>query len=199
MSSAPKEVTDRIASAWEPKPTLPGAAYHRPQVWEEEKERIFAAEWTCVGREEEIPEHADYLVREVVDGSRGRRFDRSTRPLWGIAVETWGGFIFVNLGREPGPLHGSFARNPEGNPMEWMGRWGMSEFLFHPDAIARDDFDLSDIVGFWDLVSRQDWAVCERAQTGVSSRAYANGGVYPFNDRWLAEFADRYRRSMSWG
>jgi Rieske 2Fe-2S family protein len=69
----------------------------------------------------------------------------------------------------------------------------VSEFLFHPDTIARDDFDPSDVVEFWDLVSRQDWAVCERAQLGVGSRAYRRGGVHPFNDRWITAFNERYR------
>jgi phenylpropionate dioxygenase-like ring-hydroxylating dioxygenase large terminal subunit len=72
----------------------------------------------------------------------------------------------------------------------------VSEFLFHPDTIARGDFDPSDVVEFWDLVSRQDWAVCERAQLGVTSKAYASGGVYPEKDRSVWDFNERYRRSM---
>lgn len=72
----------------------------------------------------------------------------------------------------------------------------VSEFLFDPDTIARADFDPSDIVDFWDLVSRQDWAVCERAQLGMSSAAYSGGGVSPFNDRWIAAFKHRYQESM---
>jgi hypothetical protein len=43
-------------------------------------------------------------------------------------------------------------------------------------------------------VSRQDWEVCEREQTGVGSMAYARGGVYPFQDRLLRSFNDRYER-----
>lgn len=68
----------------------------------------------------------------------------------------------------------------------------VSEYLFHPDAIAAKDFDPSDIADFWDLVSKQDWEVCERAMIGNRSRAYAKGGVYPFNDRWLMEFNEQY-------
>ena len=67
-----------------------------------------------------------------------------------------------------------------------------SEFLFRPETIAADGFDPSGIVEFWDLVSRQDWEIVERAQTGVRSRAFGKGGVYPFNDRLLAEFNKRY-------
>ena len=73
----------------------------------------------------------------------------------------------------------------------------VSEYLFHPDTIARDDFDPTDAVDLWDLISRQDWAVCERAQLGMASLAYRDGGVYPFNDRFIAAFNDRYRASMA--
>ena len=51
------------------------------------------------------------------------------------------------------------------------------------------------VVELWDLISKQDWEVCERAQTGVSSRAY-RGGVYPRKDRFLFDFNERYRREM---
>ena len=68
----------------------------------------------------------------------------------------------------------------------------VSDFLFEPSTIERDDFDPSDIGEFWDIVSRQDWEICERAQTGVGSRGFRHGGVYPFNDRLLAHFNERY-------
>jgi glycine betaine catabolism A len=49
------------------------------------------------------------------------------------------------------------------------------EWYFEPETIARDDFDSSDAVGFWDLVNRQDWYVCELAQKGVRTRGYTAG------------------------
>ena len=243
--------------------------------------------------------------------------DRSSRPLWRVAVDTWEGFIFVSLASEPESLSSFFDRNLEGNPSETsIARWRIanlriahridyevaanwkilvdnyseclhcpsvhpelvqlvplfrkglveqgdgaqlaegattltasgrsnrpplpgleaqdlhiylgnviyptmmlnlhsdcvmtyrleprgpehtrvvSEFLFHPDTIARPNFDPGDIVDFWDLVSRQDWAVCEREQLGIRSRAYARGGVHPYNDHSIVEFNDRYRASM---
>ena len=362
--------------AWVPRATLPGRAYHDPVVWAEEQDRIFAAEWINVGREEELPVPGSYLVREVAEesvlvtrakdgalhaffdtcahrGTRlldgmgelrsgvikcpyhawtyaadgellatpnvvaGERFDRSTRPLWRIGLETWNGFVFVNMAPEPGPLRTAFAGSMEGDPTDIVARWGIgdlrtgqrieyeveanwklvvenyseclhcpgihpelvklvplfrtgrvegddgaeladgvagftrtgttnrpplpglterdrhiymgnalfpttminlhadcvmsyrleptgpthtrivSEFLFHPDTIARPEFDPGDVVEMWDLVSRQDWAVCERAQRGVRSRAYSAGGVYPENDHSVAAFNDRYRASMA--
>ncbi len=55
-------------------------------------------------------------------------------------------------------------------------------FLFHPDEAARDDFNSSDAVDFWDLVNRQDWAVCERVQAGISSRIHDRGLYSPMED-----------------
>ena len=54
--------------------------------------------------------------------------------------------------------------------------------LFHPDAVAANDFDPSDAAELWDLVNRQDWAICESVQRGMSSRAYRHG--------WFAEMED---------
>jgi glycine betaine catabolism A len=53
------------------------------------------------------------------------------------------------------------------------------DFLFHPDEIAKPDFDPSDAVGFWDLVNRQDWVICERVQDGMTSRRFAAGYLAP--------------------
>jgi glycine betaine catabolism A len=49
------------------------------------------------------------------------------------------------------------------------------EWFFHPDTMARPDFDPSDAVDFWDLTNRQDWAVCELQQRGTASVAYTPG------------------------
>ncbi|MGH7528021.1 MAG: aromatic ring-hydroxylating oxygenase subunit alpha [Gemmatimonadales bacterium] len=53
------------------------------------------------------------------------------------------------------------------------------EFLFHPDEIAKPDFDPSDAVEFWDLVNRQDWTICESVQRGMTSRVFQTGYYAP--------------------
>ncbi len=58
-------------------------------------------------------------------------------------------------------------------------------FLFDPDEMARDDFDPSDAVDFWDITNRQDWAVCERVQQGMSSRIHDHGYFAPMEDESL--------------
>ncbi len=51
--------------------------------------------------------------------------------------------------------------------------------------------DVEDCAGFWDLVNRQDWEVCESVQSGMSSAYYAHGWYGPMEDdsldirRWL--------------
>jgi Rieske 2Fe-2S family protein len=63
--------------------------------------------------------------------------------------------------------------------------------LFAADEVRADGFDPSDAVDLWDLVNRQDWAICESVQRGMSSRAYQHGWFAPMEDdsadirRWL--------------
>lgn len=72
----------------------------------------------------------------------------------------------------------------------------VSEYLFRPETIADPDlFKPEPVVELWDLISKQDWDVCERAQTGVGSRSFTSG-VYPRQDRFLYDFNERYRRQM---
>jgi Rieske 2Fe-2S family protein len=55
-------------------------------------------------------------------------------------------------------------------------------FLFHPDEITKAGFNPMDAAEFWDLVNRQDWAICERVQKGVSSRVHKFGYYSPMED-----------------
>jgi Rieske 2Fe-2S family protein len=49
------------------------------------------------------------------------------------------------------------------------------EWFFEPTTMAREDFDPSDAVEFWDTVNRQDWYVCELTQKGVRTKGYTAG------------------------
>jgi Rieske 2Fe-2S family protein len=53
------------------------------------------------------------------------------------------------------------------------------DILFHPAELARPDFDPSDAAGFWDLVNRQDWSICEQVQDGMGSRRFCVGYLAP--------------------
>jgi Rieske 2Fe-2S family protein len=71
----------------------------------------------------------------------------------------------------------------------------VSEYLFRSETIAGPDFKPEPVVEFWDLISKQDWEICERAQTGVGSRAFTRG-VYPRQDRFLYWFNEEWRLRM---
>jgi Rieske 2Fe-2S family protein len=72
----------------------------------------------------------------------------------------------------------------------------VSEYLFRPETIADPSaFKPDPVVELWDLISKQDWDVCQRAQTGVGSRAFTTG-IYPRQDRFLYDFNERYRLQM---
>jgi Rieske 2Fe-2S family protein len=66
------------------------------------------------------------------------------------------------------------------------------EFLFHPAEMARPDFNPSDAVDFWDLVNRQDWAICESVQRGMTSRVFQTGYYAPM-ESWSLDIR-RYIR-----
>jgi Rieske 2Fe-2S family protein len=54
------------------------------------------------------------------------------------------------------------------------------EWAFHPDAIAKPDFDPRDAIDFWDLTNKQDWELSDLAQAGISTRGYQPG---PYSNR----------------
>jgi glycine betaine catabolism A len=54
------------------------------------------------------------------------------------------------------------------------------EWLFHPDSVRDDRWNVEDGIAFWDLTNRQDWHVCEISQAGIQSRGYRPG---PYSSR----------------
>jgi Rieske 2Fe-2S family protein len=54
--------------------------------------------------------------------------------------------------------------------------------LFAESEVRSEGFDPGDAAELWDLVNRQDWAICESVQRGMTSRAYRHG--------WFAEMED---------
>ncbi|MGZ9275659.1 MAG: aromatic ring-hydroxylating oxygenase subunit alpha [Candidatus Limnocylindrales bacterium] len=96
--------------------------------------------------------------------------------------------LMLNLHPDAGMAYTALPKGPAHTTI-------VSEYLFRPETIAAADFAPEPVVELWDLISKQDWAVCERAQTGVSSRAYRSG-VYPRQDRFLFSFNEHYRQAM---
>jgi glycine betaine catabolism A len=50
-----------------------------------------------------------------------------------------------------------------------------TEWLFHPEEMAKEDFYGDDAVEFWDKTNREDWWITEQSQKGVTSRRYVPG------------------------
>lgn len=102
-------------------PSLPSSWYYEPGQYARELEAVWYREWVCVGRLEEVPETGDGLPTNV--GSRRvtltRRSNGSLRadsdgP---VHVDTWGGFVFVCMAREPSvPLQEQLR--PEADSLE---------------------------------------------------------------------------------
>jgi Rieske 2Fe-2S family protein len=67
------------------------------------------------------------------------------------------------------------------------------EWYFNSAEMAKSDFNADDAVEFWDITNRQDWAISELAQKGISSRAYVPGPYSPREglpaafDRWILQ------------
>jgi len=69
------------------------------------------------------------------------------------------------------------------------------DFLFHPNEKVKPDFDPSDAVDFWDLVNRQDWAICERVQRGMMSNFFTEGMFAPMETPSL-DIREWWRKQM---
>jgi Rieske 2Fe-2S family protein len=97
--------------------------------------------------------------------------------------------LLLNLHPDCGMYYIGYPKGPNHTTV-------VSEYLFRPETIADPSlFKPEPVVELWDLISRQDWEVCQRAQTGVGSRAFTTG-VYPRQDRFLYDFNERYRKQM---
>ena len=69
------------------------------------------------------------------------------------------------------------------------------DWLFHPDAFDRKDFNPEDAIEFWDVTNKQDWHVCELSQQGIASRAY-EPGPYSSRESIPAAWDEYYMRAM---
>lgn len=69
------------------------------------------------------------------------------------------------------------------------------QFLFRPESINENGFDPSQAIEFWDLTNRQDWEVCELAQSGMSDPGYVPG-PYSNLESVVAAFDRHYLAAM---
>jgi len=126
--------------------------------------------------EEGIP-HRDGAWTFTASGTTNRQ------PFPGLSEEEKerhkGQLIYPNLMLSLSADHvASFTLWPHGPESTTV----VCDFLFHPDEMARSDFDPTDAVDFWDMVNRQDWKVCESVQRGMRSRRFTTGFYAPMED-----------------
>lgn len=69
------------------------------------------------------------------------------------------------------------------------------DWLFHPDTLASDQWNVEDAVEFWDMTNKQDWHVCELSQAGIASRMY-RPGPYSAKESIPAAFDRYYLKAM---
>ncbi len=66
------------------------------------------------------------------------------------------------------------------------------EWHFHPDEMAKPEFEAADAIDFWDQTNREDWGISELSQLGIGSRAYTPG---PYSKR--EELLHAFDRTIS--
>ncbi len=54
------------------------------------------------------------------------------------------------------------------------------EWHFHPNEMARTDFQADDAIDLWDATNKEDWWISEQSQAGIQSRVYEPG---PYSER----------------
>jgi Rieske 2Fe-2S family protein len=145
--------------------------------------------------DEETRDDGNRMVEGATSFTISGRSELPTLP--GLAPEDlsmyYGSYEFPNLMLN---LHPDCVMYYLGFPKGPSHTQVVSEYLFRPETIADPEaFKPEPVVELWDLISKQDWEVCARAQTGVGSRSYATG-VYPRQDRFLYWFNEEYRLAM---
>ncbi|MFN2491196.1 MAG: aromatic ring-hydroxylating dioxygenase subunit alpha [Actinomycetota bacterium] len=56
------------------------------------------------------------------------------------------------------------------------------EWLFPPEAFAKEGFDPSYASDFWDITNKEDWRACESVQRGAASRGHRQGPLASAED-----------------
>ena len=137
---------------------------------------------------------SDYGVTMVGGGSGYTKTGSTTLPLLpGIdahdATSMYGASVFPNMFLD---MTGTVAIATRLQPRGPDSTSVVTDYMFRPEVIAEPGFDPSEVVEFSELIAHQDYTVCERAQRGVSSRAFTHGVFaekdalpYAFNQEYL--------------
>ena len=145
--------------------SMPQEFYTDAAVHLADMERIFRGQWVFVGHSCQIIEAgefftvtigADPLMGDYKDADVGTMRCRTMPNMWNHSSCDH----VVSTRLLPTAANRTQAR------VMW---------LVHPDAEEGRDYELEELMPFWQLTSEQDWELCEFAQTGISSSAYRPG------------------------
>jgi Rieske 2Fe-2S family protein len=69
-------------------------------------------------------------------------------------------------------------------------------WLVDENAVEGSDYNLEDILPFWQLTSEQDWELCERAQRGANSSRYQPGPYSTYKEYNVDGFVRWYLQQL---
>lgn len=69
-------------------------------------------------------------------------------------------------------------------------------WLVHENAVEGRDYQLSELMPFWELTSVQDWELCRNAQRGVMSSQYRPGPLSTFKEYNVEAFRRWYLKKL---
>ena len=130
-------------------------------------------------------------VSESMDG-------RQVAPLMGDYADPDVGTLRIrtlpNFWNHSSCDHGVTTRLTPAGPYKTLARliW-----LVDADAVEGREYALDKLAPFWQLTAEQDWEICERAQRGVSSRAYVPGPLSTYKEYNVDSFLRWYLRQLS--
>jgi phenylpropionate dioxygenase-like ring-hydroxylating dioxygenase large terminal subunit len=139
--------------------TLPSSAYLSPESFEKERERIFAAEWFCAGREEVLPSSGDFLKVNIAGESvlvvRTRSGD--LRGFYNVCRHRGSRIVIDDPPASTagpgatGRFRGSMVCPYHGWTYGLAGELRLAPFLTESDGLRREELSLHPVaVDVWD-------------------------------------------------
>ena len=134
-------------------PTLSRDCYVAAEWFELEREKVFEAQWFCVGREEEIPGPGDHLVSQVVDESVIVTRLRDGGLSAYINLCRHRGTVLATATGKPsqpeigpsGTFHGSIQCPYHNWTYAFDGRLRAAPFLDEEDGLRKEDLPLHEV------------------------------------------------------
>ena len=131
------------------------------------------------------------FVSETIDG-------KQVAPLMGDYQDADVGTLRVrtvpNMWNHSSCDHGVSTRLLPAGPKKTLIR---VTWLVDSKAVEGRDYQLEDIMPFWQLTSEQDWELCERSQHGVDSAGYIPGPLSTYKEYNVDGFIRWYLHQLA--